>query len=62
MYKYTFTKQQKLTLNTIQIVNNQNTEKESEEINVINSEEGEQQNGEEIAEVYIKTFSYYNVL
>jgi len=47
MYKYTFTKQQKLNFNTIEIVNNQNTEKESEEEKVINSEKEDQQDTEE---------------
>ncbi|ORX56473.1 hypothetical protein BCR36DRAFT_580778 [Piromyces finnis] len=48
MYKYTFTKQQKLTLNTVEIVKNLNTKEEDKDEQVIDSEEGNQQNDENI--------------
>jgi len=46
MYKYTFTKQQKLTLNTIEVVNNQ-TETDTEDKKEASSEEIDQQKTEE---------------
>lgn len=49
MYKYTFTKQQKLTLNTIEVVNNQ-TEDNTEEKKEASSEETEKQKTEEEVE------------
>jgi len=52
MYKYTFTKQQKLTLNTIEVVNNQ-TEDNTEEKKEASSEETEKQKTEEEVEVNI---------
>ncbi|ORX81545.1 hypothetical protein BCR32DRAFT_10110 [Anaeromyces robustus] len=46
LYKYTFTKQQKLTLNTNQTVHNQEEKVEVDEMNNINETETNQQNDE----------------
>jgi len=52
MYKYAFTKQQKLTLNTINVGNNK-AEEDTEEMKEDNSEENGQPTTEEGTEVYI---------